>query len=147
MDPQRPGQPAAMIDAFDSDVLIYAAVGHPLGQSVKRIFETLAQPDQPVGVGSVILLPEVLSKPQREGQAAQSAKLTMMLSRLELHPADEQIALLATSLGAQYGLRAPDAIHLATAVSAGADRFITNNRSDFTPEITEIDIVYPDQLN
>jgi hypothetical protein len=38
---------------------------------------------------------------------------------------------LAATLGAAHGLRATDAVHLATAVSAGADRFITNNSSDF----------------
>lgn len=136
-----------MVDAFDSDVLIYAAVGHPLGHAVKRMFEILDHPGQRVGIGSVILLPEVLSKPLRDDQTAQHAKLQRMLSRLELHPMDQQIAVLATSLGAVHRLRAADAIHLATAVSAGADRFITNNRSDFTTDITEIDIVYPDQLS
>ncbi|WP_156253820.1 type II toxin-antitoxin system VapC family toxin [Pseudactinotalea terrae] len=135
-----------MVDAFDSDVLIYAAVGHDLGHGVKRMFERLDHPRQRVGIGSVMLLPEVLSKPLRDQQAAQHVKLQGMLSRLELHPADQQIALLATSLGATYRLRAADAIHLATAVAGGADRFITNNRSDFTAEITEIDVVYPDQL-
>jgi predicted nucleic acid-binding protein len=44
-------------------------------------------------------------------------------------------------------LRAADAFHLATAVLAGADRFVTNNRRDFGPSITEIEIVYPDALD
>lgn len=135
-----------MVDAFDSDVLIYAAVGHHLGHAVKRMFESLDHPGQRVGIGSVILLPEVLSKPLRDQRTAQHTKLQSMLSRLELHPTNQQIALLATSLGATYRLRAADAIHLATAVAGGADRFITNNRTDFPTEITEIDVVYPDQL-
>jgi hypothetical protein len=37
-------------------------------------------------------------------------------------------------------------MHLATAVAAGADRFLTNNRKDFPQTITEIDVVYPDDL-
>ena len=37
-------------------------------------------------------------------------------------------------------------MHLATAVNAGADRFITNNKRDFPQTIEEIEIVYPDQL-
>jgi hypothetical protein len=28
----------------------------------------------------------------------------------------------------------------------GADRFITNNRRDFGPDIKEIDVTYPDAL-
>jgi hypothetical protein len=39
-----------------------------------------------------------------------------------------------------------DAVHLATAIPAGADRFITNNRRAFTPEISEIDVTYLDAL-
>jgi predicted nucleic acid-binding protein len=49
-------------------------------------------------------------------------------------------------LGASYGLRAADAVHLATAVGAGADRFLTNNRSEFPKSITEIAVTYPDDL-
>jgi predicted nucleic acid-binding protein len=59
---------------------------------------------------------------------------------------DEALAELAASLGSTHKLRAVDAVHLATAVAAGADRFITNNSSDFTKDITEIDVVYPDEL-
>jgi hypothetical protein len=43
-------------------------------------------------------------------------------------------------------LRTADATHLATAVSMGADRFITNNKRDFSTGITEIDIIHPDEL-
>jgi hypothetical protein len=39
------------------------------------------------------------------------------------------------------------AIHLATAVAFGADKFITNNRRDFSrDQIVEIDVTYPDML-
>lgn len=63
-----------------------------------------------------------------------------------LRPTDVATAELATALGASYGLRAADAVHLATAVSAGADRFLTNHPSDFPETIAEIDITYPDEL-
>jgi hypothetical protein len=43
-------------------------------------------------------------------------------------------------------MRAADATHLATAISSGADRFITNNERDFPKTITEIDIIYPRDL-
>ena len=64
----------------------------------------------------------------------------------DLLPADRATAELATALGASYGLRAAAATHLATAVGAGADRFITNNRSDFSKSISEIAITYPEDL-
>lgn len=43
----------------------------------------------------------------------------------------------------RWAAASADAVHLATAVSVGADRFITNNSSDFTAAISEIAIVTP----
>ena len=129
------------MDAFDADALIYAAVpGHPLGERVAALFR-LASP----GVGSVLLLPEVLSKPLRDGTADEIRALTGLLARLDLRPVDRATADLATALASRYRLKAADATHLATAVGLGADRFITNNRRDFGAKITEIDVTYPDE--
>jgi predicted nucleic acid-binding protein len=64
---------------------------------------------------------------------------------LDLRPVDPSTAELATVLGASYRLRAADAVHLATAVAAGADRFITNRR-DFPPSVAEIEVTYPEDL-
>ena len=134
------------MDAFDSDVIIYAAIiGHPLGRRVRRLFEQAS--DQHVGVGSVVLLPEVLAKPFRDGTTNEVIELAKLLTRLDLRPADAVIGEMAASLAAAHRLRAADALHLATAVITGADRFITNNRKDFGPSITEIEVVYPDALD
>lgn len=137
------------MDAFDADVLIYAAApSHQLGHRVRALFpeEPVSEHGRVAGLGSVLLIPEVLTKPLRDGASEEVELLAALLGRLDLWPADELIAELAAALGAKYGLRAPDAIHLATAVHAGADRFVTNNESDFPSSITEIDVVYPDDL-
>lgn len=136
------------MDAFDADVLIYAAEpGHPLGREVAALFAATSPTGGPsVGLGSVLLLPEVLSTPRREGATDQGRVLAGFLARLELLPTDRATAELAVALGSSYRLRAADAVHLATAVVAGADRFLTNNRSDFTLDIDEIEVVYPDML-
>jgi predicted nucleic acid-binding protein len=97
-------------------------------------------------IGSVLLLPEILTKPVRERADGELATLAALLGRLELLPLDETTAHLAVALGAEYRLRAADAVHLATAVGAGADRFITNNQRDFPQTIAEIVITYPAQL-
>lgn len=134
------------MDSFDADVLIYAgAPEHPLGRRVRKLFAV--KPDDGAGVGSVLLLPEVLSKPMREGWSGEVASLASILSRLQLRAVDLATAELSTSLSSVYGLRAADAVHLATAVIAGADRFVTNNRRDFTAAISEIDIVHPGALD
>jgi predicted nucleic acid-binding protein len=133
------------MDAFDADVLIYAGVdGHPLGRRVRVLFEVEAGTTS--GIGSVLLLPEVLAKPMRDGATDEVGALVGLLSRLELRPVDPATAEVATSLAASHRLRAADAVHLATAVLAGADRFITNNRRDFRTTISEIDITFPDAL-
>jgi len=137
------------MDAFDADVLIYAAVpGHDLGSRVLSLFPGEA-PDEggwTAGVGSILLLPEVLTKPTRDGADEEVAALATLLARLDLRPVDEAIALLAVALGSSYGLRSADAVHLATAVAAGADRFITNNARDFQQSIEEVAVTYPGDL-
>jgi predicted nucleic acid-binding protein len=134
------------MDCFDADAVIYAAIpGHPLGQRVAALFRK-AGADDLVGAGSVLLLPEVLSKPLRDGTPDEVRILAGLLARLDLRPVDRATAELATALSSRYRLRAADATHLATAVSLGADRFITNNQRDFPAAITEIGITYPADL-
>lgn len=140
------------MDAVDADVLIYAAAhAHPFAaRNALTLCPDKLGPDelglQQRPVGSVLLLPEVLSKPRREGNDAETAQLLWYLARIDLRPVDRQVADLAVVLASSYRLRAADAVHLATGVSAGADRFITNNRKDFRREITEIAVTYPDDL-
>jgi predicted nucleic acid-binding protein len=133
------------MDAFDADALIYAAVAdHPLGRRVAALFHAAA--GATAGAGSLLLLPEVLGKPLRDGAADEVRILAGLLARLDLRPLDRATAELATALSGRYRLRAADATHLATAVSIGADRFITNNQRDFPAAIIEIQITYPADL-
>ncbi len=137
------------MDAFDADVLIYAAVdGHPLGRRVRALFPPgpMTSTDASAGIGSVLLLAEVLTKPLRSNAANELVELNDLLGRLDLLPLDRATAELATALATTYRLRPADAVHLATAVAGGADRFVTNNQSDFPPTIAEIEVVYPEAL-
>ena len=136
------------MDAFDADVLIYATVrDHELGRRVLALFHRAEADRAPnAGVGSVLLLPELLAKPMRDEATGESMALLALLARLDLRATDRATAELATALAARHSLRAADAVHLATAVNAGADRFITNNRRDFPRSIDEIDVTYPADL-
>ncbi|MBC3192620.1 PIN domain-containing protein [Pseudonocardia sp. C8] len=82
----------------------------------------------------------------REGRSDEVTALAGLLSRLQLRSVDPVTAEVATSLAVAYRLRTADAAHLATAVVAGADRFVTNDRRDLGSRIAEIAVVYPDEL-
>ena len=136
------------MDAFDADVLIYAAFRvHPLGTRVAALFppSPVDEGAPSVGIGSVLLIPELLTKPLRDEAEEEIAALSWLLARLDLRPVDVSTADLAAVLAAKHR-RAADAVHLATAVQAGADRFITNNRKDLVKGIDEVEVVYPDDL-
>lgn len=136
------------MDAFDADVLIYAAAPeHPLAARIRALLPgSDPAADEAVGVGSVLLLPEVLSRPMHQQRTDEVTALAGLLALLDLRPLDRATAEFATALGAIHRLRTADAVHLATAVMAGADRFITNNRRDFSVGIDEIAVTYPDAL-
>lgn len=131
---------------FDADVLIYAAnPNHPLGDRISQVLT--AQANQGKLVGSTLLLPELLIKPVRHHRQVELQRLRSLLARLRLLPSDLEVAGLAMTLGARYGLKSIDAVHLATAVHSGADTFITNNHKDFkTAQVLELDIIYPAEL-
>jgi predicted nucleic acid-binding protein len=133
------------MDAFDADCLIYAAAsGHPLGFRVAGLFGRTLDGQR---IGSTVLIPELLTKPIREQRTEELRRLGFFLARLDLRPVDRAVASLAAALGARYRLRAADAIHLATAVHHGADRFITNNRRDFdSANVAETAVTYPGEL-
>jgi len=133
------------MDAFDADVIIYAAVaGQPLGRRVAGLLQRSRQ--RYAGVGSVVLIPEVLSKPLRDGGTAEVLMLAGLLARLDLRPVDRATAELATALAAKYGLKPADAVHLALAVAVGAGRFITNNQHDFPRTIAEVRVTHPAEM-
>ncbi|MEO8528005.1 MAG: PIN domain-containing protein [Pseudolysinimonas sp.] len=127
-----------MTDAFDADVLIHAATPGRFRDASKAAIVA-----SETRMGSVILLPEVLIKPLRIGNQRETDEIAEMLATFELKHVDEEVADAAVTLGAKYRLRTPDAIHLATAVVWGAERFYTHNTKDFGSHITEVDVVHP----
>ena len=135
------------MDAFDADVLIYAAAALPEGRSVIDLATAAIDAGSPLGIGSVLLATETLTKPSRRQDDDEARRIAALLGLLVLHPCDAATAMSAVDLGSRYGLRTVDAVHLATAVRAGADRFITNNRRDFSKDIEELAITYPEDLS
>ena len=136
------------MDAFDTDVLIYATSrDHPFRTSIlNTVHATAAMAGGIGGLGSIMLIPELLNKPLRRQANDDVVAIRRLLERLELIGVTEDIAADAAVLAGRYHLRTVDAVHLATASSLGADRFITNNRKDFGKHIAEVAVTYPEEL-
>lgn len=112
--------------ALDADVCIYAVNETPWTQAVRR---AITEADELVG--SVLLPAEVLAKPMRAGSSTEYEAVMQLLRGVRLVEAGLPVVALATTVAAEHGLRAVDAVHLASALHARADAFLTNNTSDF----------------
>jgi len=81
-------------------------------------------------VSSELCLLETLVKPVREGKEklADAFRALLLQSReFKLLPIDQSVIELAIHIRAKTGLKTPDAIHAATAISAGASLLLTND--------------------
>jgi predicted nucleic acid-binding protein len=114
--------------ALDSNVLIYIFQQDPIASPLESLFDALEH--QSVrGVMASIGVTEVLAGPARAGDDAvldQTADELQALPNVEIRALDTDTAVDAGRLRAELGLA--DAIHVATAISAGATALITNDR-------------------
>lgn len=100
-----------------------------------------------MGVTSILTLTETLVHPLRSGDAVQAADYQNLLigsANIASRFINEFIALRAAELRAQYRMKTPDAIQLATAILADCDAFLTNDRG--FERVTEIPVLILDDL-
>jgi predicted nucleic acid-binding protein len=98
-------------------------------------------------ISSVITLMEVLVLPLRykENELVQKYETILTNSKaIKLIAIDDEIAKVSARLRAEYSLKTPDAIQLATAVVYSADTFLTNDKRLKT--VKEINVVTLDEL-
>jgi len=79
---------------------------------------------------SIVSLIEVLIHPLRQNNitlANQYQSILCNSKTLEIIDIDINIALKTAELRARYGIKTPDAIQIATAISSGTNYFITND--------------------
>jgi predicted nucleic acid-binding protein len=82
------------------------------------------------GVCSVVTLTEVLPVPLRTGNTALAKAYQSLLTEsreFQCVALDVSIAQRAAYLRAEYTLKTPDALHLATAIVTRCDAFLTND--------------------
>ena len=92
-------------------------------------------------------LTEVLPQPMRTGNIALAQEyrdILLFSAAFTLLPVTAQIAESAAYLRARYNLRTPDALHVATALDARCDAFLTNDLA--IKRVTEIRVLVLDEM-
>ena len=132
---------------FDTAPLIYFVERHPTYVDLMREIISHIDAATIAGYSSVVTLTEVLTQPKRVGNKTVQNEYRDLLLRsrnFELIPIDAFIAERAAGLRAQYNLRTPDALQLATALTAGCEAFLTNDLA--LKRVTEIQIIILEEL-
>ncbi|HEV2122779.1 MAG TPA: type II toxin-antitoxin system VapC family toxin [Chloroflexota bacterium] len=117
---------------IETSPFIYFIERHPAYVSLLR--EVFRRMDVGIiaGFSSVITLTEVITKPKQEGNNAIAVvyrNLLLHSRHFTLVPIDATVAEHAADLRAHYRLRTPDALQVATAITAGCQAFLTNDHA------------------
>lgn len=114
--------------ALDTAPLIYFVEGDPhFLERIRPFFKALEQAEFTV-VTSTLTITEILVKPLQHGRIDLTRTFQDLLARyVEIIPVTMEIAEAAAKLRADHGLRTPDAIQVATAITRQADFFLTND--------------------
>jgi len=102
----------------------------PLNRPQKRFIDAL-ETGQLTGISSHLTLAECLIKPMRESnEQAIEAVLQFLENQehVELLPVSRNILVKAAEIRAVSGTKLPDAIHLASAVAAGCQTFLSDDK-------------------
>lgn len=127
----------------DTAPFIYVLESHPqFADQFAGLFEAAAAGNLTIAL-STITLAEVLTGPFKAGQTALGKRYEKALSQYNVIPVSTPIASLAAQLRAQYRLKLPDAIQLATGLDIGAAAFVTHDR-DFS-QVTGVEILTGDR--
>ena len=127
--------------------LIYYVELHPnYLPLVDPFFDAVERGDLQV-VTSALTLTEVLVHPYKRGDQSSVKKYSQLLlntRNIETLPVSPQIATEAARLRAEFGLKTPDSIQLATAKIGGATSFFSNDNRIAT--IPGLELVLLDRL-
>lgn len=112
----------------DSAPIIYILEGHEKHASrFAPLFERHANGEIAVAVTTVTIA-EVLTGPLRAGEEALAARYRAVLEAWQVVDFTCDIAESAARLRGRYGLKLPDAIQLASALSINAHALVTHDR-------------------
>lgn len=115
--------------AIDTNSLIYFFDSHsPLHKKSVDMLRSAAAGELKIS-GSELLFAEMLAYPALDDRAALNISNRLKLLPISYRPVSLDILNRAAALRRRHpSLRLPDAIHVATAIAAKADRFVTNDQ-------------------
>ncbi len=129
--------------AADSSCFIYFLEDNPkFGDLAELIFES-AEKNKIALIASVLVSVEVLTGYRRANDYSAEQEFKQMLKdfpAIEIYEASNKLIDYIVDLRTKYGIKTPDAIHLATAIEHKADVFVTNDRQ--LKKVKEIAILY-----
>lgn len=131
--------------AIETAPYIYYLENHPpYAERIDAIFMVVETESIEI-VTSVMTLTETLMKPlHANDQALIDAYEDLLTQNTRLVPITARIARSAADVRARYNLRTPDALHVATALDASCDAFLTNDNA--LKRVTELRILVLDDL-
>jgi predicted nucleic acid-binding protein len=115
---------------IDTPVLIYTLENHPDFYPLLRELWAKFENSQISIATSELIITEALVSPLRSENMILISNYEQLIfhAGINLIPIDRSILVAATKLRVKYKLKTPDAIHAATAMSIGCNRFITNDK-------------------
>lgn len=138
--------PRGALITLDTAPIIYFLQDHPVfAPLVAPVFEAADRDDLGIVI-SAVTLAEVLTGPLQAKNEVLAARYRETLTRSpgwELWPVDEEVAATAARFRAEYKLRTPDAIQVATAVASRSHALVTNDKR--LRKIRGILVIVPDE--
>ena len=124
-------EPGASLLVDTSVALAYLAGSEPTSQLAEQLFDAFVSTGRNPASLSTVTVEEILVRPFRLGTTAVATAEGFLrhFAEIGLVAVTYDIAREAARIRAVAGLRTPDALIIATAVVAGTDILVTNDRS------------------
>jgi len=112
---------------WDTNLFIYLIEENKLHlNKVHNLLQFLEENEYEI-ITSTLTLGEILTKPYKDNRLDLVETYKDFFSDMELVELNSEIASLFAQIRADYGIKTPDAVQLASAIYAKADLFVTND--------------------
>lgn len=115
---------------LDANVFIFALEGDPLFGAASATVLRAVEAGTIAAVTSELTLAEVLVKPLKLGRGDLVDRFLAAIGEgpIAVHPLSRAILLRSAEIRAVHGGRLADALHVATAIEAGCEPFVSEDR-------------------